>query len=60
MTTNSTDSTPDILEITTSVYMPSLGYLACGRHDGSIVIVPAVEAITLQLLENGRLKGRNY
>jgi hypothetical protein len=47
-----------MLEITASIYMPLLGYLACGRNDGSIVIIPAVEAITLQLLENGRSKGR--
>ena len=45
------------LEITASIYIPSQGRLVCGRDDGSIVIVPAVEAIILLLLDNGHSKG---
>ena len=38
--------------MTATVYIPSQGKLACGRSNGSIVIVPATQSIMLQVLEN--------
>lgn len=46
-----------MLEVTATIYMPSKGQLACGRDDGSIVLVPASIAIILQLLDSGQDKG---
>lgn len=45
-----------MLEVTATIYMPSKGQLACGRDDGSIVLVPASIAIILQLLDSGQDK----
>ena len=39
-------------QVTATVYIPSQGKLACGRSNGSIVIVPATQSIMLQVLEN--------
>lgn len=36
--------------ITASLFLPLQGRLACGREDGSIILVPATEAIMLHLL----------
>lgn len=38
--------------ITSTVYIPSQGKLACGRSNGTIIILPATQCIMLQLLEN--------
>ncbi|XP_052817918.1 WD repeat-containing protein 7-like isoform X2 [Mya arenaria] len=38
--------------LTASVYIPSQGRLACGRSNGSIIILPAVQCIMIQLLNN--------
>ena len=38
--------------LTSSVYIPSQGRLACGRSNGTIIILPAVQCIMLQLLDN--------
>ena len=40
------------LKITSTIYIPSQGKVACGRHDGSIVIAPATQSVVLQLLDN--------
>ena len=47
------------LQITATIYIPSCGRLVCGRDDGTIVIVPAVEAIVLKLLINGKPEGES-
>lgn len=39
------------LAITSTIYIPSQGKVACGRENGSIVIAPATQSIILQLLE---------
>lgn len=36
--------------ITASLFLPIQGRLACGRDDGSIILVPATETIILHLL----------
>ncbi|CAL4059561.1 unnamed protein product [Meganyctiphanes norvegica] len=36
--------------ITSSLFLPLQGRLACGREDGSIILVPATETIMLHLL----------
>lgn len=41
---------PSPYRLTSSVYIPALGRLVCGREDGSIVIVSANQTIMLQLL----------
>ena len=46
-----------MLDITSSIYISSQGKLACGREDGSIVIVAAVYCLSLQLLEKDRHNG---
>ncbi len=46
------------LQITASIYIPGQGRLVCGRDDGSIVIIPAVPSVILQLLDSGQTKGR--
>ncbi|XP_070197340.1 WD repeat-containing protein 7-like isoform X2 [Littorina saxatilis] len=38
------------LKITSTIYIPSQGKLVCGRENGTIVIVPAVNCIMRQLL----------
>ena len=38
--------------ITSTVYIPSQGKLACGRSNGTIIILPATLCIMLQILEN--------
>ena len=45
------------LAITATIYVPTYAKLVCGRDDGSIVIVPVVQSIILQLLDNGHDKG---
>ena len=45
------------LQVTASIYMPSQGQLACGRDDGSIVLVPAALGIVMQLLDGGQELG---
>ncbi|XP_071441616.1 WD repeat-containing protein 7 isoform X4 [Hetaerina americana] len=44
--------TPEVpgVKLTASIFLPQQGRLVCGREDGSIVIVPAVQSIMLQLL----------
>ena len=49
-----------MLEITATIYIPSSGRLVCGRDDGTIVIVPAVEALTLLLLDSGKAQGKQF
>ncbi|KAK2177630.1 hypothetical protein NP493_589g03000 [Ridgeia piscesae] len=44
------------LAITATIYVPTYAKLVCGRDDGSIVIVPVVQSIILQLLDNGHDK----
>ena len=46
------------LQVSASTFMPSQGKLACGRTDGSIILVPAVETIVLHLLDGGQELGR--
>lgn len=46
-----------MLEVTATVHLRSRNQLACGRNDGSIVLVPASLAVVLQLLDNGQEKG---
>lgn len=41
---------PSSYRLTSSVYIPALGRLVCGREDGSIIIVSANQTIMLQLL----------
>jgi len=48
------------LQVSASTFMPSQGKLACGRTDGSIVLVPAVETIVLHLLDGGQELGLSY
>ncbi|KAK3803272.1 hypothetical protein RRG08_021472 [Elysia crispata] len=38
------------ITITATIYIPSQGKLVCGRKNGTIVIVPAIECIKRQLL----------
>jgi len=45
------------LQVSASTFMPSQGKLACGRSDGSIILVPAVETIVLHLLDGGQELG---
>jgi len=45
------------LQVSASTFMPSQGKLACGRTDGSIILVPAVETIVLHLLDGGQELG---
>ena len=45
------------LQVSASTFMPSQGKLACGRTDGSIVLIPAVETIVLHLLDGGQELG---
>jgi len=47
------------LQVTASTFMPSQGKLACGRTDGSIILVPAVETIVLHLLDGGQELGQS-
>ena len=47
-----------MLQITATIYIPTQGRLVCGREDGSIVIVPAVQAMTLLLLSTIKTKGK--
>ena len=46
------------LLVTASLFMPGQGRLVCGRDDGSIVIVNAIDALVLQLLDNGKDKSK--
>ena len=45
------------MQITSTIYIPTQGRLVCGREDGSIVIVPAIQAMTLLLLSTIKSKG---
>jgi len=47
------------LQVSASTFMPSQGKLACGRTDGSIILVPAVETIVLHLLDGGQELGQS-
>lgn len=47
------------LAITSTIYIPSQGKVACGRENGSIVIAPASQSIILQLLEIEEFKHRD-
>lgn len=38
------------LKITATIFIPGQGKLVCGRENGTIVIVPAIQCIMLQLL----------
>ncbi|KAL3860797.1 hypothetical protein ACJMK2_010864, partial [Sinanodonta woodiana] len=40
------------LNITATIFIPSQGKLACGRENGTIIIVSAMKSIILQLLED--------
>ncbi|XP_058720836.1 WD repeat-containing protein 7 isoform X2 [Poecile atricapillus] len=50
----------DPLRVTASVYMPAHGRLACGREDGSIVIVPATQTAIVQLLQGEHTLRRGW
>ena len=39
------------LQVTASVYMPSQGKLACGRDNGSIILVSAAHVVVQHLLD---------
>ncbi|XP_061198196.1 WD repeat-containing protein 7-like isoform X2 [Saccostrea echinata] len=47
------------LAITSTIYIPSQGKVACGRENGSIVIAPASQSIILQLLETEEFKHKD-
>ncbi|XP_065833332.1 WD repeat-containing protein 7-like isoform X2 [Oscarella lobularis] len=38
--------------VTSSLYLASSGYLLCGRQDGSIIVVVAIQAAVSQILES--------
>ncbi|KAK7474852.1 hypothetical protein BaRGS_00033924 [Batillaria attramentaria] len=38
------------LKITATIYIPSQGKLVCGRENGTIAIVPAIQCLMMQLL----------
>ncbi|XP_072173501.1 WD repeat-containing protein 7-like [Diadema setosum] len=48
------------LVVTASVYIPSQGWIVCGRQDGSIAIVPAVQTAIAQLLEGPHTARRGW
>nr|XP_039254137.1 WD repeat-containing protein 7-like [Styela clava] len=48
------------ISVTTSLYIESLGQLACGREDGSIIIVPAARACKSRLLRDGPLTKKTW
>jgi len=48
------------LQVSASTFMLSQGKLACGRTDGSIILVPAVETIVLHLLDGGQELGLGH
>ncbi|XP_030827791.1 WD repeat-containing protein 7 isoform X2 [Strongylocentrotus purpuratus] len=48
------------LVVTSSVYIPSQGWIVCGRQDGSIAIVPAVQTAIAQLLEGPHTARRGW
>uniref|UniRef100_UPI003590172C WD repeat-containing protein 7-like isoform X2 n=1 Tax=Myxine glutinosa TaxID=7769 RepID=UPI003590172C len=48
------------LLITASLYLAGLGQLACGRHDGSIVLVPATQTAAMQLLQGPHASCRSW
>ncbi|XP_071826245.1 WD repeat-containing protein 7-like [Apostichopus japonicus] len=45
------DSKQHSLQVTASIYIAQEGWLVCGRSNGSILIVPAVQSAIAQLLE---------
>jgi len=45
------------VQVSASTFMLSQGKLACGRTDGSVILVPAVETIVLHLLDGGQELG---
>ena len=47
-----------LLQITSTIFVPGQGRLFCGREDGSIVCVSAIEAVVLLLMESGKEKGK--
>ncbi|XP_054035262.1 WD repeat-containing protein 7 [Dryobates pubescens] len=48
------------LQVTASVYIPAHGRLVCGRHDGSVVIVPATQTAIVQLLRGEHTLRRGW
>uniref|UniRef100_A0A8C4NFM1 WD repeat-containing protein 7 n=1 Tax=Eptatretus burgeri TaxID=7764 RepID=A0A8C4NFM1_EPTBU len=48
------------LLITASLYLAGLGQLACGRNDGSIVLVPATQTAAIQLLQGPHTACRGW
>ncbi|XP_042231958.1 WD repeat-containing protein 7-like isoform X8 [Homarus americanus] len=46
--------------ITASLFLPLQGRLACGREDGSIILVPATETIMLHLLHGKHHQYHNW
>nr|XP_027238143.1 WD repeat-containing protein 7-like [Penaeus vannamei] len=46
--------------ITASLFLPLQGRLACGREDGSIILVPATETIMLHLLHGKHQHYHNW
>ncbi|XP_071788146.1 WD repeat-containing protein 7-like isoform X1 [Asterias amurensis] len=54
------DKTAQPLPVTASIYLPDQGWLVCGRKDGSIVIVPAIQTAIVQLLEGPHTARRGW
>ena len=48
------------IALTATIFLPMQCKLACGREDGSIVMVPATHTIMLQLLSGRHQKFQNY
>ncbi|XP_041377022.1 WD repeat-containing protein 7-like isoform X4 [Gigantopelta aegis] len=53
------DESERSLHITSTIYIPSQGKLVCGRENGTIVIIPAIHCIMLQLLTSKTLSAKN-
>ncbi|XP_076337758.1 WD repeat-containing protein Rbcn-3B isoform X2 [Tachypleus tridentatus] len=47
---NAKEPDGQLIRLTASVYLPLQGRLVCGREDGSIIIVSAMQTVMLQLL----------
>ncbi|XP_022084868.1 WD repeat-containing protein 7-like isoform X1 [Acanthaster planci] len=54
------EKTSEPLPVTASIYLPDQGWLVCGRKDGSIVIVPAIQTAIVQLLEGPHTARRGW
>ncbi|XP_061299953.1 WD repeat-containing protein 7-like [Pezoporus flaviventris] len=57
---SSVPNIPEPLKVTASVYIPLQARLVCGRDDGSIVIVPATQTATVQLLRGEHALRRGW